>query len=35
MEFRHEQFFDEAARDGHRGGWTQTFVKLETFLKGD
>ena len=32
MEFRHEQFFDEAARDGHRRGWSETFGKLETFL---
>ena len=32
MEFRHEQFFDQAACDGHRRGWTETFVKLETFL---
>ena len=35
LEFRHEQFFDEAARDGHLRGWTETFVKLEQFLKGD
>jgi uncharacterized protein YndB with AHSA1/START domain len=35
MEFRHEQFFDEAARDGHRRGWTGTFGKLEKFLKGE
>jgi len=33
MEFRHEKFFDQAARDGHNRGWTQTFVKLERFLK--
>ena len=32
MEFRQEQFFDEAARDGHLRGWTETFGKLETFL---
>jgi uncharacterized protein YndB with AHSA1/START domain len=32
MEFRHEQFFDEAARDGHRRGWTGTFDKLEAIL---
>lgn len=25
----HEQFFDEAARDGHRGGWTDALDKLE------
>jgi len=29
MEFRHEQFFDQAARDGHERGWSETFVKLE------
>ncbi len=30
--FRHEQFFDQAARDGHQGGWTGAFVKLDRFL---
>ncbi len=25
----HEQFFDEKARDGHRGGWTQALDNLE------
>lgn len=25
----HEKFFDEAARDGHRRGWTGTLDKLE------
>lgn len=33
MEFRHEQFFDEAARDGHLRGWTGTFDKLGAFLQ--
>ena len=33
MEFRHEQFFDEAARDGHMRGWSETFGKLEAFLR--
>ena len=33
MEFRHEQFFDEAARDGHKRGWTGTFDKLGIFLQ--
>jgi uncharacterized protein YndB with AHSA1/START domain len=33
MEFRQEQFFDEAARDGHLRGWTGTFGKLEAFLR--
>lgn len=26
----HEQFFDEAARDNHRQGWTRALDKLET-----
>jgi uncharacterized protein YndB with AHSA1/START domain len=33
LEFRHEQFFDEAARDGHKRGWSESFAKLETLLK--
>jgi len=28
----HEQFFDEAARDSHNGGWTGAMVKLEKYL---
>jgi uncharacterized protein YndB with AHSA1/START domain len=27
------QHFDEQVRDGHRQGWSETFVKLETYLK--
>ena len=33
MEFRQEQFFDEAARDGHLRGWSESLVKLEVFLQ--
>lgn len=33
LEFRHEQLFDEAARDGHRRGWSESFAKLERFLQ--
>ncbi len=29
----HEQFFDEAARDGHAHGWTGSLVKLESYLR--
>lgn len=29
MTFTHEQFFDEAARDGHQKGWSEFFDKLE------
>ena len=30
--FKHEQLFDEAARDGHKRGWTESFAKLEDYL---
>ena len=32
LTFHHEQFFDQAARDGHERGWTAILGKLETFL---
>jgi uncharacterized protein YndB with AHSA1/START domain len=32
MSFRHERFFDVAARDGHERGWTATFEKLDRFI---
>ena len=32
MTFKHEQFFDEEARDRHNGGWTSAFEKLENYL---
>ena len=32
--FRHERFFDEAARDNHKRGWSETLEKLDQFLKG-
>jgi uncharacterized protein YndB with AHSA1/START domain len=35
LDFRHEQFFDEAARDGHKQGWGEAFVKLEQFLRSE
>lgn len=35
MEFRHEEFYDQAARDGHQRGWITTFIKLEQFLTGE
>ena len=28
----HEQFFDEAARDGHERGWTGTLDRLERYF---
>jgi hypothetical protein len=28
----HEQFFDQAARDGHEGGWISTLDKLEQYF---
>lgn len=30
---QHEQFFDEAAREGHRKGWTGLLEKLAGFLQ--
>ena len=33
--FLHEQFFDETVRDNHKRGWSDTFIKLESFLKGE
>ena len=29
LDFRHEQFFDEKARDDHRGGWNAALDNLE------
>jgi len=33
--FLHEQHFDETVRDNHRQGWSEAFVKLEQFLRGE
>jgi uncharacterized protein YndB with AHSA1/START domain len=35
LDFRHEQLFDEKARDDHKRGWTASLDKLNDFLKGD
>ena len=32
LTLHHEQFFDEAARDGHEKGWTELLGKLERSL---
>ena len=32
MLFTHEQFFDEAARDGHAKGWNELFNQMEALL---
>ena len=32
LDFRHEQFFDETARDGHHRGWTAAFENLSRYL---
>jgi uncharacterized protein YndB with AHSA1/START domain len=32
LAFTHAQHFDEEVRDGHRRGWTESFVKLEQYL---
>lgn len=33
LDFRHEQLFDEKARDDHKRGWTGALASLEEFLK--
>ena len=33
MIFTHAQHFDESVRDGHRRGWSESFVKLGTYLE--
>ena len=30
--FRHERFFDDAAREGHARGWAGAFSKLDRYL---
>lgn len=32
LDFLHDRFFDQAARDNHERGWTGTFAKLEAAL---
>jgi uncharacterized protein YndB with AHSA1/START domain len=32
LRFRHDQFFDQAARDGHERGWTGAFARLDAWL---
>jgi uncharacterized protein YndB with AHSA1/START domain len=32
LTLQHEQFFDQAARDRHRSGWTGTLDKLEKYF---
>ena len=32
LTLHHEQFFDEAARDGHARGWSELLDKLEKYL---
>jgi len=33
LAFKHEQLFDESVRDGHKRGWTESFAKLDLFLR--
>jgi uncharacterized protein YndB with AHSA1/START domain len=32
MDFRHDRFFDQAARENHERGWMATFAKLDRFV---
>jgi uncharacterized protein YndB with AHSA1/START domain len=34
LQFRHEQFFDEAAMQGHSRGWTGALTRLDSFVQG-
>jgi len=34
LTLKHEQFFDQAAADGHKRGWTGTMEKLAAWLDG-
>jgi uncharacterized protein YndB with AHSA1/START domain len=33
LDFLHEQFFDQAARDGHQRGWTSALANLDRYLE--
>jgi uncharacterized protein YndB with AHSA1/START domain len=33
LDFLHERFFDQAARDGHAHGWGLTFEKLDAWVR--
>jgi uncharacterized protein YndB with AHSA1/START domain len=33
LQFVHERFFDQAARDNHLRGWTGTFAKLDALMQ--
>jgi len=33
--FLHEQHFDATVRDNHRRGWSESFIKLDEFLRGE
>lgn len=35
MTFRHERFFNRAARDNHERGWTATLAKLDRYVAAD
>jgi uncharacterized protein YndB with AHSA1/START domain len=34
LHFKHEQLFDEKARDDHKRGWSASLDKLADFFKG-
>jgi uncharacterized protein YndB with AHSA1/START domain len=33
LDFVHSQLFDETVRDGHKRGWSESFAKLDRFLR--
>ena len=35
LDFRHEQFFDAQARDGHKRGWSAALDQLDAYLAAE
>jgi uncharacterized protein YndB with AHSA1/START domain len=33
LDFVHDRFFDQAARDNHERGWSGTFAKLDEWMR--
>lgn len=35
LDFVHDRFFDQAARDNHERGWSGTFAKLDAWMHNE
>jgi len=33
LEFKHEELFDDTVRDNHKRGWSESFAKLDDYLR--